>query len=99
MAAARKGKQHTRASLLTKVLLVVLLGAMGLQLRSLHAQVQDAQAQRDQLAQQVQTQQQENDALAQDIAEGTTREKMLEMAREDLGYVNPNEIVVYDVSN
>ena len=99
MAAARKEKKHTRASLLTKVLLVVLLGAMGIQLRSLHAQVQSAQAQRDHLAQQVQTQQQENDALAQDIAEGTTREKMLEMAREELGYVNPNEIVVYDVSN
>ena len=44
-------------------------------------------------------QQQENDALAQDIAEGTTTEKMLDMAREELGYVNPNEIVIYDVSN
>lgn len=99
MAAARKEKKHTRASLLTKVLLLVLLGAMGLQLRSLHAQVQQAQAEKDQLTQQVQAQQQENDALAQDIAEGTTREKMLDMAREELGYVNPNEIVIYDVSN
>ena len=99
MATARTEKKRTRSTLLTKLLLVVLLGAMGLQLRSLHIQVQNAEAQRDQLAQQVQTQQQENDALAQDIAEGSTREKMLEMAREELGYVNPNEIVVYDVSN
>lgn len=99
MASARKEKKHTRASLLTKVLLVVLLGAMGLQLRSLHAQVQSAQTERDQLAQQVQAQQQENDALSQDIAEGSTQEKMLEIAREELGYVGPNEYVVYDVSN
>ena len=97
--AARKQKKHTRSSLFTKVLLVVLLAAMGLQLRSLHAQVQEAEAEKDQLAQQVQLQQQENDALSQDIAEGNTREKMLEIARDELGYVAPNEIVIYDVSN
>ncbi len=97
--AARKEKMRTRASLFTKVLLVVLLAAMGLQLRSLHAQVQEAEAEKDQLAQQVQLQQQENDALSQDIAEGNTREKMLEIARDELGYVAPNEIVIYDVSN
>lgn len=99
MAAARKGKKRTRASLFTKVLLVVLLAAMGVQLRSLHVQVQEAQTEKDQLSQQVQLQQQENDALSQDIAEGNTREKMLEIAREELGYVEPNEIVIYDVSN
>ncbi len=97
--AAHKEKTRTRASLFTKVLLVVLLAAMGLQLRSLHAQVQEAEAEKDQLAQQVQLQQQENDALSQDIAEGNTREKMLEIARDELGYVAPNEIVIYDVSN
>ena len=99
MAAARKGKKRTRASLFTKVLLVVLLAALGVQLRVLHGQVQEAQAEKDQLVQQVQLQQQENDALSQDIAEGNTREKMLEIAREELGYVEPNEIVIYDVSN
>ena len=97
--AARKEKKRTRASLFTKVLLVVLLAAMGIQLRSLHVQVREAQAEKDQLAQQVQLQQQENDALSQDIAEGNTREKMLEIARDELGYVAPNEIVIYDVSN
>lgn len=99
MTAAPKEKKRNRASLFTKVLLVVLLAAMGIQLRSLHAQVQEAQTEKDQLAQQVQLQQQENDALSQDIAEGSTREKMLEIAREELGYVSPNEIVIYDVSN
>ena len=58
--AARKEKTRTRASLFTKVLLVVLLAAMGLQLRSLHAQVQEAEAEKDQLAQQVQLQQLKN---------------------------------------
>ena len=97
--AAHKQKKHTRSSLFTKVLLVVLLAALGVQLRVLHGQVQEAQAEKDQLAQQVQLQQQENDALSQDIAEGNTREKMLEIAREELGYVGPNEYVIYDVSN
>ena len=96
--AARKQKKHTRSSLFTKVLLV-LLGAIGLQLRSLHGQVQEAQEEKELLTQQVQAQQQENDALSQDIAEGSTQEKMLEIAREELGYVGPNEYVVYDVSN
>ena len=55
--------------------------------------MQDAEAQRDDLARQVQTQQQENDALAADIAEGATDEKMQEIAREELGLIAPNERV------
>lgn len=97
--AAHKQKKHTRSSLFTKVLLLVLLAAIGLQLHSLRSQVQEAQAEKELLTQQVQAQQQENDALFQDIAEGSTREKMLEIAREELGYVGPNEYVIYDVSN
>ena len=97
--AAHKQKKHTRSSLFSKVLLLVLLAAIGLQLRSLRSQVQEAQAEKLRLTQQVQAQQQENDALSQDIAEGSTREKMLEIAREELGYVGPNEYVIYDVSN
>ena len=68
--AARKQKKHTRSSLFTKVLLLVLLGAIGLQLRSLHGQVQEAQEEKELLTQQVQAQQQENDALSQSRLRG-----------------------------
>ena len=72
----------------TKQLTVlVILAAIGLQLRSLHSQVQDAQAQRDALTAQVQAQEQENAALAADIAEGATEDKMKEIAQEELGPV------------
>ena len=84
--------------ILTKVLILAVLVAIGVQLRSLHVQVQDAQAQRDALAAQVQAQQQENDALAADIAEGATEEKMKEIAREELGLISPNQRV-FSVSN
>ena len=40
----------------------------------------------------------ENDALAADIAEGPTREKIEEIARDELGLVTPNEYVFDDIS-
>ena len=51
------------------------------------------------LAAQVDAQRQANESLAADIAEGTTPEKMEELAREELGLVTPGEYVFYDVSN
>ena len=68
------------------------------QLRSLHSQVQDAQAQRDALTAQVQAQEQENAALAADIAEGATEDKMKEIAQEELGLISPNQRV-FSVGN
>ena len=62
--AGRQPKKRSRGSVLTKLLILVILAAIGLQLRSLHSQVQDAQAQRDALTAQVQAQEQENAALA-----------------------------------
>ena len=90
--ATKQPKRRSRGGILPKVLIVVV------QLRSLHLQVQEAEAQRDALAQQVQDQQQENDALAADIAEGATDEKMQEIARDELGLVSPNERV-FSVTN
>ena len=96
--AEKRSKRRSGGSILTKVVILVVLAAIGVQLRALHLQVQDAQNQRDALARQVQAQQQENDALAADIAEGATDEKMQEIAREELGLVSPNERV-FSVSN
>lgn len=91
--AGRQPKKRSRGSVLTKLLILVILAAIGLQLRSLHSQVQDAQAQRDALTAQVQAQEQENAALAADIAEGATEDKMKEIAQEELGLISPNQRV------
>ena len=97
--AAKIKKQHARASLLTKLLVLLLLAGIGWQLFHLQEQVRAAEAEKEALAAQVQAKQQENDALAADIAQGNTQEKMEEMAREELGLVYPGERVFYDTSN
>lgn len=97
--AAKQKKQRTRASLLTKVLVLVLLASIGWQLLHLQEQVHAAESQRDQLAGQVAAKQQENDALAADIAEGATQEKIEELARDELGLVKDGERVFVDTSN
>ena len=94
--AGRQPKKRSRGSVLTKLLILVILAAIGLQLRSLHSQ--DAQAQRDALTAQVQAQEQENAALAADIAEGATEDKMKEIAQEELGLISPNQRV-FSVGN
>ena len=94
----KQAKRRSKGSLLPKLIIVAVLAAIGVQLRTLHVQVQDAQAERDALAAQVAAQQQENDALAEDIAEGSTEEKMKELAREELGLVEPDQRV-FSVTN
>lgn len=96
--AERQPKQKPKGRILTKLLILAVLVAIGLQLRSLHSQVQDAQAQRDALTAQVQAQEQENAALAADIAEGATEDKMKEIAQEELGLISPNQRV-FSVGN
>ena len=94
----KRAPRKKGGSILPKAVILVVLAAIGVQLRSLHIQVQEAQEQRDVLSAQVEAQKQENDALAADIAEGNTEEKMKEIAREELGMVSPEERV-FTVSN
>ena len=95
----KQPRQRVRASLFTKVLILVLLVGIGWQLVRLRDQVEAAEAEKARLETQIQAQQQENDALAADIAEGNTQEKMEEIARETLGLVYPGERVFIDKSN
>ena len=97
--AAKQKKQRTRSSFLTKLLVLLLVGSIGWQLFHLQEQVRAAEAEKDAMAAQVQAKQQENDALSADIDQGSTQEKMEEMAREELGLVYPGERVFYDTSN
>ena len=91
-------KKRPRASLLTKIVLLVVLAAIGWQLYGLQSKVAAAQAEKERYAAQVAQTQRENEALAADIAEGPTREKVEEIARDELGLVTPNEYVFDDVS-
>lgn len=95
----RNKKQHVRAGVLTKFVILALLAGLGWQLLQLKGQVEQAQGQRAALEQQVNALQEENDTLEADIVEGATQEKMEDLAREKLGVVSPNERVFYDVSN
>ena len=97
--AAKQNKRRARARFLTQLLVLRLVGGIGWQLFHLQEQVRAAEAEKEALAAQVQAKQQENDALAADIAQGSTQEKMEEMAREELGLVYPGERVFYDTSN
>ena len=88
-----KGKRRIlRAGPLTKLLLLVLLLGISWQLYRLQGQVEAAQAEKDLLAAQVE----ENNSLAADIAAGGTQEKMVEIARNELGMVFPGEYVLCD---
>ena len=95
---AEQQKKRPRARLLTKIVLLVVLAAIGWQLYGLQSKVAAAQAEKERYAAQVAQTQRENEALAADIAEGPTREKIEEIARDELGLVTPNEYVFDDVS-
>ena len=93
-------KQRRRGSgLAVRLILVLLLAGIGWQLYDLKSQVAAAEAEKARYETAVETLRQENDALAADIAQGSTQEKMEEMAREELGLVYPGERVFYDTSN
>lgn len=91
--------KRIRMSLFTKVLLLLLLAGIGWQLYRLNGQVEEASAQKAQLAAQVEQQRQKNDALSESIESGGNQEQLEEIARDELGLVGPGEKVFYDVSN
>ena len=98
-AKAEKRRQAVKAGFFTKVLLLVLLAALGFQLYHLQGQMESARAQQQQLAAQVALRQQENDALQESIDHGGSEDEMKKIARDELGLVEPDEKVFYDTSN
>ena len=83
-----------RTGLLTKMMIVILLAALGCEVYALQEQVSDAEAEKARINALVESKRQENDALAADIEEGCTPEKMQEIARRELGWVLPGEYVL-----
>ena len=96
---AKRKQERRRTGLMTKLLILVLLAAIGYQLYGLRAQVEKAQAEKERYAAQVEALRQENETLTADIAEGATQYKMEQIARDELGLVTPGEYVFYNTSN
>ena len=88
-----KAPKKAGNSALTKIVILALISIIGWQLYCLQNQLAKDRQERDRYQAQVEALQQENDALAADIAEGTTPEKMEEIARKELGVVTPGEYV------
>lgn len=85
-----------RGGLLVPFLLLLILAAIGWQLRSLQEQLRSAQVENERTAQQVESLQQENDSLRADIEEGPTEEKMKELARNELGMIEGDSYLFID---
>ena len=96
---ASKPAKKRSGGLLIHIAILLILAAIGWQLYSLQSQIASTQAEKDRTAQQVEMLKQNNDALRADIAEGATDEKMKNLARDELGWTDPNEYVFYDRSN
>jgi len=94
--AARKAP---KASLFTKLLVVLLLTALGIQFHCLQGQVERAEAEKAMLSVQVAQRKQENAELQESIENGGSEEEMRRIARRELDMVDPNDKVFYDTSN
>ena len=93
---AKKTEQthrHVRSSPLLILMLLILLAGVGLYLHNLQGQVAAAEMEKNRLEEEVARMTAENEALASDIQEGTTPEMMAELARKELGLVDPGEYV------
>jgi cell division protein FtsB len=95
---AKKNVDRPRAGFLTKLIIIVLLAALGFKVYDLHGQIEMAEEERASYQEQVDEKKQENAALAADLAEGPTDEKLQDIARDELGYVKPGEYV-FDPTN
>lgn len=91
--------QVKRASLLTKILVLVLLIAVASSLLELNNRLNQAQAQKDALVQQVAAQAQTNADLADAIEHSSDLDRITDVAREKLGLVEPGEIIFYSMGD
>ena len=87
-----------RAGIGTKILIFVLLVAAVTALLSMRSQLTEAQSQRDLLQAQVQAQVEKNGALSDAIDHSDDPEYIANIARGELGLVEPDEIRFVDTS-
>lgn len=99
-AANRQARRaRPRAGFFTKLLILLLLAALGAELYHLRGRVEQAEAEKAQLSAQVAQRRQENEALQEAIENGGSEEEMRRIARKELGMADPNDKIFYDTSN
>ena len=90
--------QYRRTPTLNKVVVAAAIVLSSLTLVSLRLAHWEAKARLAELTQQISTQQQSNEALRQDIDELGTTDSIREIAREELGLVDPDTIIIEDAN-
>lgn len=88
-----------KAALTTKLVILALLIAATLALLSVRSRLDEAQEALDAVTRQVQAQTDINAELENDIATSGAGESILDIARERLGLVEPDEQVFVDVNH
>lgn len=92
-------KRTKRTGFLTKVVITAILIAVIIALIHLGARLSSAEAARDALQTQVDAQTQQNAALQEDINNSNDPDVMLEVAKQRLGLVDQDEVILYDTTN
>ena len=90
--------QSRRTPTLNKVVVAAAIVLSSLTLVSLRLAHWEAKARLAELTQQIAAQEQSNDALRQDIDELGTTDSIREIAREELGLVDPDTIIIEDAN-
>jgi len=88
-----------KASIITKLVVLVVIGYAVVTLASLSAKIEAAEETKEELARQVAEKRDQNAALEYSILHSDDLETIKDVAREKLGLVMPGEIIFYDVSN
>ena len=88
-----------RASIITKIVVLILLIYIAITLLSVRSKIQAANASYQALQAQVDEQAAANAALASDIANKDDPDTVLAIAKERMGLLESGEIIFYDTTN
>ena len=89
----------TKASLITKVVIFILIVYLSITLLNLRSRIQTANDHYNDVQSQVVTQNAKNAALEEHIRNSDDKDTVLEIAKEKLGLVEEGEVVFYDTTN
>lgn len=89
----------TKASLITKIVLFILIVYLAITLLNLRSRIQSATEHYNDIQSQVVVQSAKNAVVEEHIRNSDDRETVLEIAKEKLGLVEEGEVVFYDTTN
>lgn len=89
----------TKASFITKIVILILIVYLSISLLNIRGRIQNASADYSTVQAQVIAQTAENAALEENIRNSDDPETVLEIAKEKLGLVESGEVVFYDTTN